>query len=378
MSAEPRGLPLIGRSSAVGRSRGGRWARPLVGWVVAFVLGVGSAWWAADATLSRPEVAEGTSAPVFYTVSRGTVERVMSFTAKATWAAALAASNSASGTVTSVSTQPGQAVEVGDVLYTVDLRPVVAAEGAVPSFRVLSAGASGEDVAQLEEFLAATVRFDGTVDEEFTELTAAAVMSWQARLGVEPSGVVRPGDLLFLPQLPARVVLSGDIRVGAQVSSGIGAVEVLSKSPSVTVTLGADQSDLVPLDGAVRVHRGGAIWRGRIAAATQTELGELQLELVGPQGRAICHPRCAQLPVSRPTLMRADLIAVPPTTGPVVPAAALRTMPQGATVVLGVDGEEIPVQVLAAASGQAVVSGIDVGERIQLYGDAATSDDESS
>lgn len=79
----------------------------MVGWVVAFVLGVGSAWWAAEATLSRPEVAEGTSAPVFYTVSRGTAERVLSFTAKSTWAAALAASNSASGTVAIGRGRPG-------------------------------------------------------------------------------------------------------------------------------------------------------------------------------------------------------------------------------------------------------------------------------
>lgn len=366
-----------GRRPLSWQSHGRRLALPFLGWVVAFGLGLGSAWWATDATLSRPEVAEGTASPVVFTVRNGTVERVMSFTAKAAWAATRAVSNSASGTVTSLSTRPGHAVGAGDVLYTVDLRPVVAAEGSVPSFRNLSEGATGADVAQLEEFLSKTVGFSGTVDQEFTELTAAAVESWQAQLGVEATGVVRRGDLLFLPQLPGRVTLSEEIRVGAQVDSGIGAVETLSKFPRFTVTLGPDQSDLVPLDGNVRVHHGGATWRGTIASATQTEVGQLQLELAGKNGRALCHPSCAQLPVSRPTLLRAELITVPPTTGPVVPAAALQTTPEGTTVVVGVDGDEIPVKVLAEANGQAVVSGVDPGDEIQLYGGPAASDSES-
>lgn len=370
MSTTPSERPLITRSHKR------RWARPVLGWVVAFILGLASAWWAADATLSRPEVTPGTTSPVLYTVRVGTVERVMSFTAKATWTSTPAAANSASGTVTSVEAQPGDVLKAGDVLYTVDLRPVVAAEGNVPSFRDLSVGATGADVAQLERFLTTRVGFFETADEEFTALTAAAVEAWQTRLGVHATGVVLRGDLLFLPRLPRRVTLSEEIRVGAQVNSGTGAVESLSKFPRFTITLGADQSELVPLDGNVRVKRSGDTWRGTIASANQTETGQLELELAGRNGRALCASACAQLPVGRPTLMRAELIAVPPTSGSTVPTAALRTTADGTTVVVGADGDAIPVRVLAEANGQAVVSGVDQGEQIQLYGEAAGSDSE--
>lgn len=352
-----------------------RWGGGVLGWVVAFLLGCGLAWSAGYTTLSRPEVAEGSRAPVLYTVTRGTLQRAVSFTAEASWTSTPAASNSASGTVTTVSVRPGQAIDAGDVLYTADLQPVVAAQGSVPSFRDLSIGATGADVAQLERFLAGTVDFAGTVDEEFTELTAVAVEAWQTQLGVQATGVVQRGDLLFLPRLPERVVLNEQIEIGAELGPGSAAVETLSKSPEFTVTLGEGQSDLVPLDGDVRVHRGEVTWRGVIASATQTPLGELQLELQGKQGRPLCHPECSQLPVNRPTLMRAELIVVPATTGPIVPAAAVRTTPAGQTVVVGADGGQLPVKVLAEAYGQAVVSGLETGDRIRLYGESAQSVD---
>lgn len=347
-----------------------RWLVP-VAWAGTVVLAATAGLWAARATLETPSIAVTPDTPLLYTVTEGTVSRVMSFTAAARWQSVPLARNAASGTLTTVDVQPGDRVEVGQRLYTVDLRPVTAAEGAVPAFRDLADGATGTDVEQLQAFLAAVGHYGGAASGAFDAATASAVRTWQRAIGITADGVVRRGDLLFFPGLPARVTPADALQVGAPISAGETAIEALPEAPTFTITLGLEQADLVPLVTTVLVHHTGGTWQGSIASSTATPAGELVLTLVGPDATSLCGDQCGAVPIGdEAALYTADLIAVPETTGPVVPVSALRTRPDGSAAVVTADGREITISILAAAEGRAVVSGIAVGTTIRLFGES--------
>lgn len=131
----------------------------------------------------------------------------------------------ASGTVTWLPST-GEQAGLGDVLLRVDNRPVVLMYGATPAYRPMDAGSQpepppptdppnskhkptsppkstppsvGPDVEQLERGLSQLGYTGFTVDQEFTDGTAAAVRAWQEDLDVPPTGRVDLGDVVFLP-----------------------------------------------------------------------------------------------------------------------------------------------------------------------------------
>lgn len=115
----------------------------------------------------------------------------------------------------------GSVIESGDVIARVDEIPTVALEGDLPMYRTLRDGVEGTDVQQLEQALV-VLGFDPdetvTIDDEFTSATESMVERWQEDLGVEETGRISMGDIIFAP-LPAQVV-SQQSGVGANVSSG--------------------------------------------------------------------------------------------------------------------------------------------------------------
>jgi len=333
----------------------------------------GAGWWAAGAASQPPTVPEPELRTVEFTVEQGTVERVLTYAASATWPSVPAGVNGHGGTLTSVDVRPGASVAAGDVLYTVDLRPAVAAVGAVPAFRDLTLDARGADVEQLERFLAERQLLAGTPDDRFTAATGAAVRRWQRELGVAPDGVVRRGDLVFLPSLPTPVLLDPEVTVGSAVEPGAAAVRAVSGGPAFTVTLSRDQADLVPLSAPVRVRFGpeaDQAWDGVVESITVVPPSEMALTLTGPDGSTLCGDTCVEaVPVAETTMFTVDLLVVPPTEGPVVPTAALATEADGRTVVRLADGTLAPVQVLASANGRSVVEGVVVGDVIRMLQD---------
>jgi len=103
-----------------------------------------------------------------------------------------------SGTVTALPAV-GDVIRRGRRLYAIAGEPVLLLYGAVPAYRTLADGVSeGPDVAQLERNLAALGYDPGSVDEEFTSGTAAAIAAWQEDLGLEASGEVELGRVAFL------------------------------------------------------------------------------------------------------------------------------------------------------------------------------------
>ncbi len=161
------------------------------------------------------------------------------------------------GTMTSI-VDEGTIVRRGEELYRIDDRPVLLLYGTVPAYRVLAEGVSdGPDVRALERNLVALGHRDAdlTVDEEFTAATTAAVERWQEDVGVEQTGIVAPGSVVFL---------DGAVRVGqhlsrsgSRIAPGASVMEVSSNAPVVDVDLPADRQTLVAVGDTVDVELPG-------------------------------------------------------------------------------------------------------------------------
>lgn len=79
----------------------------------------------------------------------------------------------------------GTKVKEGDVLMTVNGRPVFALSGSVPMYRALGPGASGDDVKQLQRALRRLGFDPGSISGTYRQGTAAAVTSWYTSKGYE-------------------------------------------------------------------------------------------------------------------------------------------------------------------------------------------------
>ena len=329
---------------------------------------VAAGWWAASVSLEPPDDPLGEPVPVEYTVSDGVVGRSLRFASVASWQFRDLARNAASGVVTSVEVAPGDVVAAGEVLYSVGLRPVVVAAGATPMFRDLRLNSDGPDVAQLQDLLASRGFYSGEIDGEFGSGVRTAVRDWQDSLGLEDDGVVRIGDVMFVPSLPARVVLADEVTGGAPLAGGEVVVRELVGDPEFVIPLSPEQRSLVPLSADVFVTYDGGVWSGRIVEAVEDELrGELLLVLEGSGGGSVCGSDCAAVvPLVGETSFSTEIVVVPETEGPVVPVAGVVTNPDGSTSVRMAGGEMAEVTVVVVADGLAVVEGVSAGDVILL------------
>jgi putative peptidoglycan binding protein len=149
-----------------------------------------------------------------------------------------------SGTITHLP-DVGTVVHPGETLLEVDGRPVPLMGGERPLWRTLGPGVDdGPDVAQLEYDLVAlgiVTTDELTVDEEWTSATTDAVEEWQESLGLEETGTVSPGDLVFYPG--AVRVTGHPTAVGGSASGTV--LEVSGTTREVTVDLEATRQTLV-------------------------------------------------------------------------------------------------------------------------------------
>ncbi|NED91520.1 Tat pathway signal protein [Streptomyces sp. SID11233] len=79
----------------------------------------------------------------------------------------------------------GAEVKEGDVLMTVNGRPVLALQGTVPMYRAMGSGMSGDDVKQLQKALGRLGFEPGGVTGTFGQGTAAAVTGWYTHKGYQ-------------------------------------------------------------------------------------------------------------------------------------------------------------------------------------------------
>jgi len=147
------------------------------------------------------------------------------------------------------------------VLYTVDGAPAVALDGALPAWRSMStASTDGADIAQLEASLVA-LGYDPdqkvTVDDHFDTATRTMVKNWQRGLGVDTTGKVTLGTVVFLPS--ATTVSTVTRVVGDTV--GDGDTMMTLASPTQTVVID------VPTGDEARVVPGLSVGIGNVQAA---------------------------------------------------------------------------------------------------------------
>jgi peptidoglycan hydrolase-like protein with peptidoglycan-binding domain len=337
--------------------------------LVLLALAGAAGFWAGRVVLVPPDdPLESGAEPVTYTVAEGRVGRSLQFAAVAEWELRPLAWNAAIGVVTSVEVASGDEVGVGDILYAVNLRPVVVAEGVVPAFRDLALNASGADVAQLQALLAELGFYTGDLDGVFRTTTRTAVRAWQASLRVPVDGVVRLGDVIFVSELPVRVAFSSELVVGASLSGGEQLVLTVPSDPVFRVPLSVEQRSLVPLSTTVFVTYPDGVWEGRVDRAVETpESGRLDLILTGPAGGALCGDECARwVELEHPTDFLVEIVVIPETTGPVVPVAALQLDAGNQPFVTTPTGERIDVTIVESAQGIAVVEGLEIGTVILL------------
>ena len=135
------------------------------------------------------------------------------------------------------------------MLYTVDGSPVVALDGALPAWRSMSISSSdGPDIAQLEASLVA-LGYDPTqkvtVDNHFDSATRTMVKAWQQGLGVDATGIVTLGSVVFLP---TSTTVSGVARVvGDTVGDGDAVLTLATPTQDVLIDVPTgDEAKVVP------------------------------------------------------------------------------------------------------------------------------------
>ncbi|MBE1530907.1 peptidoglycan-binding protein [Actinomadura algeriensis] len=160
------------------------------------------------------------------------------------------ATSGVKGTLTALP-ESGSEIKRGHELYEVDSAPVVLMYGSKPAYRPLTVGTEGSDVKRFEENLGA-LGYDGfTVDDEYSSSTAEAVREWQDDIGVEETGIVEPGRVVFAHG--AVRVDSLQASVGGRVGPGTKVLDYTGTAKAVTVELETSEQRMAKKGAAVEV-----------------------------------------------------------------------------------------------------------------------------
>ncbi len=267
------------------------------------------------------------------------------------------------GTITGLP-EIGATLQRGDVLYRVDNTPVVLMYGSLPQYRVLAPGTEGPDVSQFERNLADLGYTGVTVDDKYTDATAAAVKRWQKKLGLAQTGVVELGRVYFAPGQVRVDSHSAAVGTGAQPEGQVlaftGTVRV------ITVEMDVDDVRLARKDAPVTVKLpDGKTVNGKIVkAATVVKPAEGQnpatttlrviVAMDGADGEAaLAGLDRAALEVSFTASKRDNVLTVP--------VAALLALAEGGYGVQVVQGDTSRIV--------AVRTGLFSGGRVEVAGD---------
>ncbi|MBF4562623.1 peptidoglycan-binding protein [Microbacterium sp. VKM Ac-2870] len=326
-------------------------------------------------TVSRPaEDPSAESTYTYVTVSPGKVGSAIQLNTIAAWSTAPIASNRASGVVTQVSTGPGTEVSQGATLYAVDLHPVVIAKGDTPAFRSIGDGSKGDDVRQLQQLLSDLGFYNGEIGGEAGSRTVAAIRAWQKSQGVEQTGTVSPGDVIYVPTLPTRVSLDEKLVYrGASLSGGEAVLLGLPASPLFTIPATDAQAALMTVGKRVNITApDGGQWVGAISDQKRdSTTNSISVSVVGADGATVCGDQCNQIPVTGQATLASSIVTVEDVSGLVVPSAAIVSAADGSLALIGEDGGRIPVTVSASARGMSVVSGVEQGVKVRVPGNTS-------
>lgn len=326
--------------------------------------------WAATVAFAPPsEVAQ----PVEFSgvvVTQGEVGSSVHLSVIASWPSAAIATNSAEGVVTSVDLEPGSLVDLNQELYSVDLRPVVAGIGTIPSFTSIAPGATGDHVVQLQEFLIELGYWQGEATGTYSWEFASAVKAWQSASGFPADGVVQAGDVVWFPTLPIQASLESEvIAPGQRVVWGSGAITAIAVEPRFVLPASPAQAQLAPIGTTVLVESpAGQVWDATVAShhTDPTFSESVEISLSAPDGGAICGNDCAAIPTDGETNLMSEVITIPAAQGLVVPASAIGTTPNGRLFVVSESGEKHEIEVKQSARGMVLIDGVDEGLVVRI------------
>ena len=173
---------------------------------------------------------------------------------------------------------PGSIITRGHVIYRVDGRPIPLFYGDAPAWRQQSAGVvDGPDNYELQANLIALGHAPSVLraDNTFDWFTATAVRHWQASLGIAQTGIVRPGDVVYMPG-PIRIT-SVEPRVAMFAQPGQPILRATSSQHTVVVALSLALVPFVKVGDAVTV----TLPDSTTAAATVTTIGSVAVVASG-------------------------------------------------------------------------------------------------
>ncbi len=346
--------------------------RSTVAWVVAVLavsVAVVAVVWAVLTVLRPAEDPLEAAGYATVAVAPGEVGSSLSLNTVAVWEPTPVGVNGGAGVVTGVCVSAGDEVRAGDVLYTVDLRPVVIAEGAVPAFRPIGRDTRGSDVAQVQRMLAALGYDPGPADGNAGAGTTAAIRAWQKESGVPQTGVVDLGDVIFVPSLPTRVSLDTDVIArGKTVTGGEEVVRGLPAAPVFTIPVTDAQAAMIPTGTPVQMTApDGTVWDAVTTDQTVDEMTQtVIIGLTGADGGTVCGDECGLVPVTGEARLSSLIVTVPTVEGLVVPSAALVTDAAGQIAVVNEAGVRVPVSVVSSARGMSVIEGVEQGTSVRV------------
>ncbi|KRC59344.1 hypothetical protein ASE14_16540 [Agromyces sp. Root81] len=196
-------------------------------------------------------------------VTRGDLTERVRLSGRLGYGASQELGTSLGGTITWLP-DAGAVLDRGATLFRVDDDPVVLLLGALPMWRQFAEGMDdGPDVLQLEQNLAALGFFEREPDQEFAGSTAAAIERWQKSLGLERTGTIEQGRVVFAP---------AGVRVAerkAQIGAGAGAsvIAVSDTVKRVSAFIAPNLEAIAPVGTPVQLTLpGGATVQGTVSA----------------------------------------------------------------------------------------------------------------
>jgi hypothetical protein len=244
MNGPPAPVTTPSVDIAHGRRSRSRWVIGAVVLVLLAAAGVAARSSLVDGDRRAAGSSGGRSATDMASVTRQTLSQTTQFNGLLGYAGSYSVLGRAPGTVTWLP-RLGQVVHQGQVLYQVDGAPVVLLYGATPAYRTLAVGgsaaaATGHDVRQLNHDLVALgfahAAQVGRPWDEFSWGTRAGVLRLQHHLGVDQTGKLELGDVVFLPS--AARVTAHQATIGGPAAGPV----LRASSTARTVTVALDPS----------------------------------------------------------------------------------------------------------------------------------------
>lgn len=286
--------------------------------------------------------------------------------------------NQTAGTVTALPAL-GQVISQGQSLYSVGGLPVLLLYGAVPAYRDLSVGLSGQDAEELNADLVAlgyatSAELPPTSDA-VTLATAAALERLQRHVGLPVTGQLPLGEALFLPA--AVRVESVQPTLGASVAPGQTVLETTSSTEEVVAQVDPSQAPLLKVgDAATITFANGTSTPGTIrnvakvatSGGGQNSAPTVEVDIAPTQPSALANLDNASVQVSIITASVQDALAVPVTAllAQASGGYAVEVVASGGTHTI------VPVQLGifddAAGLVQVTGQGLTAGQRVVVAG----------